>query len=74
MRYVVIVTTLTALAVAAWLRAETQSNRLVWDHFDVVKPGMLYRSGQLNPDQLVQAVRTYGLKTVVSFQIPGQGV
>ncbi|HEV3121445.1 MAG TPA: protein tyrosine phosphatase [Isosphaeraceae bacterium] len=74
MRYVVILTTLTALAVAAWLKAETQNNRLVWDHFDVVKPGILYRSGQLNPHQLAQAVRIYGLKTVVSFQIPGQGV
>ncbi|MEO6811690.1 MAG: protein tyrosine phosphatase, partial [Isosphaeraceae bacterium] len=50
------------------------SNRLVWDHFDVVKPGVLYRSGQLTGDQLAAAVRLYGLKTVVNFQIPGPGI
>ena len=51
---------LAAIAVvgmSAWLTGETQRNRLVWDHFDVVKPGILYRSGQLNPDQLTAAVR-----------------
>jgi protein tyrosine/serine phosphatase len=67
------------LAVAAagagvWVTVETRRNRLVWDHFDVVKRGVLYRSGQLNPDQLDDAIRRYGLRTIVSFQIPGEGV
>ena len=47
-------------ALAIWLTVETRRNRLVWDHLDVVKPGILYRSGQLNPDQLAagrQALR-----------------
>lgn len=61
-------------AVGIWLTVETRNNRLVWDHFDVVKPGILYRSGQLNPDQLRDAVRIHGIRTVVSFQLPGQGV
>ena len=66
---------LVAAAVAGvWLTVETRRNRLVWDHFDVVKRGQLYRSGQLNPDQLRQANRQYGLRTVVSFQIAGEGV
>lgn len=69
---------LAALAAAAgagaWLTVETRRNRLVWDHFDVVKRGHLYRSGQLNPDQLRRAIRLYGLRTVISFQVPGQGV
>ena len=60
-----------AIAVSAWLTTEDRRNRLVWDHFDVVKPGLLYRSGQLNPGQLTEAVRRYGIKTVVNLQIPG---
>ena len=59
---------------SAYLGLETRRNRLVWDHFDVVKPDVLYRSGQLNPEQLAEAVRKYGLKTVVNFQRPGPGV
>lgn len=59
---------------AVWLTVLSRSNRLVWDHFDVVKPGILYRSGQLELDQLEKAVRLYGLKTVVNFQLPGPGV
>ena len=57
-----------------WLIAESRNNRLVWDHWDVVKRGILYRSGQLNPDQLDDAIKAYGLKTVVSLQLPGEGV
>ena len=68
---------LVALAIAAatlWLAVEIRRNRLIWDHFDVVKPGVLYRSGQLNLDQLEAAVKSLHLRTIVSFQIPGQGV
>jgi hypothetical protein len=76
MRMVIALTALTAAAagVGAWLTVETQNNRLVWDHFDVVKRGILYRSGQLNPDQLERAVRGYGIRTLISFQHPGEGV
>ena len=63
-----------ALMVVLWVTIETRRNRLVWDHFDVVKPGILYRSGQLNPRQFVEVVRRYGIRTVISFQIPGAGV
>ena len=66
--------TAAAAALGAWLTVETRRNRLVWDHFDVVKRGVFYRSGQLNPDQLRGAVRRYGIRTVVSFQVPGEGV
>ena len=61
-------------AVTTYLGLETRRNRLVWDHFDVVKPDLLYRSGQLNPSQLAEAVKRYGLRTVVNFQRPGPGV
>ena len=54
--------------VGTWLGIETRRNRLVWDHFDVVKPNILYRSGQLNSDQLTAAIQRYGIKTVVNFQ------
>ena len=59
---------------ATWLTIEVKANRLVWDHFDVVTPGVLYRSGQLNPEQLAEAIRTYGLRTIVSFHLPGPDV
>lgn len=65
---------LTILVAAVWLTVQTRRNRLVWDHFDVVKRGVLYRSGQLNTDQLQDAVKRYGIKTVVNFQLPGKGV
>jgi protein tyrosine phosphatase (PTP) superfamily phosphohydrolase (DUF442 family) len=57
-----------------WLAVESRHNRLVWDHWDVVKRGYLYRSGQLNPKQLDDAINRYGLRTVVSLQLPGEGV
>src|SRR2546423_14492799 len=63
-----------AVTAALWLTIETRRNRLVWDHFDVVKPGILYRSGQLDGGQLEAAVRRYGIRTVVNFQIQGAGV
>ncbi len=58
-------------AVAGWMAVLDRQNRLRWDHWDVVKPGGLYRSGQLPGDQFAEAVRRYGLKTVVNFQLPG---
>jgi hypothetical protein len=60
--------------VALWVTVETRRNRLVWDHFDVVKPGILYRSGQLGSDQLEDVVARYAIRTVISFQIPGDSV
>lgn len=76
MRTAILLTTLTAIAASAgvYFTVETRNNRLVWDHFDVVKNGMLYRSGQLNSDQLEQAVKRYGIRTLISFQYPGAGV
>src|SRR5262249_20381065 len=74
MRTLIVLTALSGLAAGVWLTGETQRNRLVWDHFDEVKRGVLYRSGQLNGDQLEAAIRRYGIRTVISFQIPGEAV
>ncbi len=63
-----------AVATTGWMTSETRRNQIVWDHWDVVKQGMLYRSGQLRPEQLEQAIEKYHLKTVVNFQVPGPGV
>jgi protein tyrosine phosphatase (PTP) superfamily phosphohydrolase (DUF442 family) len=62
----------TAVGGAAWMVWLDRHNRLHWDHWDVVKHGILYRSGQLTSDQLTQAVRQYGIRTVVNFQLPGE--
>ena len=45
------------------------SETVIWDRFDTVKPGLLYRSGQLSPTQSQEAIETYGIKTVVNFQV-----
>ena len=50
------------------------SNTMIWDRFDTVKPGVLYRSGQLTTDQLRQAVKRYGIRTVVNFQVKDKTV
>ncbi len=67
---------LTALLGGAigWLIIEDRSNRLVWDHFDAVKHGRLYRSGQLTSDQLTEAIASLRLRTIVSFQTPSPQV
>lgn len=63
---------LTSAGAAAWMVALDRRNQLQWDHWDVVKPGILYRSGQLTSDQLAEAVERYGIKTVVNFQLPDE--
>jgi len=68
MRIGMIVVVLGVVMSSVWLGVETRRNRLVWDHFDVVKPDILYRSGQLTGDQLTQAIARYGIRTVVNFQ------
>jgi protein-tyrosine phosphatase len=62
---------LVAAAVAGWLVVLDRQGRLVWDHWDEVKRGVLYRSGQLTADQLTNAVRRHNIRTVVNLQLPG---
>lgn len=62
------------LGTTAWMTSAAQRRQYVWDHWDVVKHGTLYRSGQLPADQLEAAIRTYRLRTVVNFLIPGKDV
>ena len=52
----------TAAGGAAWMAWLDRHNRLHWDHWDVVKHGVLYRSGQLKLDELV--TRTYPLDEI----------
>ena len=63
---------LASVGVAGWMIVLDRQNRLHWDHWDVVKPGILYRSGQLSSTQLIKAVGQYGIRTVVNFQLPGR--
>ena len=63
---------LASVGVAGWMIVLDRQNRLHCDHWDVVKPGILYRSGQLTSTQLTEAVRRYGIRTVVNFQLPGR--
>ena len=61
-----------AALVAAWLISMDRQGRLVWDHWDEVKRGVLYRSGQLAPDQLAEAIKRYNIRTVINLQWPGE--
>lgn len=38
------------------------------ENFDVVDPGRFYRSAQLTPNELVEVVNKYGIKTVISLR------
>ncbi|GAC1473121.1 MAG: hypothetical protein NVSMB9_21200 [Isosphaeraceae bacterium] len=73
-RAIILLALMIAVGIGTWITVETRQNRLVWDHFDVVKRGVLYRSGQLNPSQLEKAIRVHGIRTLISFQISGEGV
>jgi protein tyrosine/serine phosphatase len=63
---------LASACLAGWMIVLDLQNRLLWDHWDVVKPGILYRSGQLTGPQLTQAVSQYGIRTVVNLQLPDE--
>jgi protein-tyrosine phosphatase len=63
---------LLAAAAAGWLIALDRQGRLVWDHWDEAKRGILYRSGQLTAAQLKEATRRYDIRTVVNLQMPGE--
>ncbi|MDB5350007.1 MAG: protein tyrosine/serine phosphatase [Planctomycetota bacterium] len=71
---IALIVIVTAVATTGYMTSETRRNQIVWDHWDEVKRDMLYRSGQLRPEQLEEAIRRYNLKTVVNFQVPGPGV
>ncbi|MGP0062022.1 MAG: fused DSP-PTPase phosphatase/NAD kinase-like protein [Isosphaeraceae bacterium] len=62
---------LAAVMVAGWLIMVDRQGQLVWDHWDEVKRGILYRSGQLSGDQLREAVKRYQIRTVINLQWPG---
>jgi protein tyrosine/serine phosphatase len=56
---------------AGWLIVLDRQGRLVWDHWDEAKRGVLYRSGQLTGDQLSAAIKRHGIRTVINLQLPG---
>jgi protein tyrosine phosphatase (PTP) superfamily phosphohydrolase (DUF442 family) len=57
---------------AGWLIVLDRQGRLVWDHWDESKRGILYRSGQLTNEQLTQASHRFGIRTVINLQMPGE--
>jgi protein-tyrosine phosphatase len=63
---------LLAAAAAGWLIVLDRQGRLVWDHWDESKRGILYRSGQLTSPQLTEATRRFGIRTVINLQMPGE--
>jgi protein tyrosine phosphatase (PTP) superfamily phosphohydrolase (DUF442 family) len=77
MRRSLLVSALLCTSLVAWWsgrHVERWLSRSVWDHWDVVKPGILYRSGQLGAEQLAAAAQRYGIRTIVNLQLPPHGV
>jgi protein tyrosine/serine phosphatase len=62
---------LAVAVLAGWLIVLDRQGRLVWDHWDEAKRGVLYRSGQLTGDQLTAAIKRHGIRTVINLQMPG---
>jgi protein tyrosine/serine phosphatase len=60
-----------AILLTGWLIVLDRQGRLVWDHWDEAKRGVLYRSGQLSGDQLTAAVKRQNIRTVINLQLPG---
>jgi protein tyrosine phosphatase (PTP) superfamily phosphohydrolase (DUF442 family) len=69
-----IATIVVSVGLATGLTLHAHREAWVWDHWDVVKPGVLYRSGALTPGQLEAAAGRFGIRTVVSFLRPGPAV
>jgi len=65
--WVALAIVLTGTGVALGIHQYAESR--VWERFDTVKPGVLYRSGQLSTAQLRDAIDHYGIRTVVNFQV-----
>lgn len=61
-----------AVAAALLLISFDRHGRLMWDHWDEVKRGILYRSGQLSARQLTEAVKLHQIRTIINLQMPGE--
>jgi protein-tyrosine phosphatase len=62
---------LVAVALTALLIVLDRQGRLFWDHWDEAKRGVLFRSGQLTPNQLAAAIERHNIRTVINLQLPG---
>lgn len=61
---------LALMAGSTWAAIALRRSQIIFDHFDVVVPGVFYRSGDLHPDQLRWVIERYGIKTIVNLQLP----
>ncbi len=63
-----------ALLVVGGLRlAWYLERRYPYYHFRTVEEGVLYRSAQLDPEDLADAVRRYGIRTIVNLRAADEG-
>lgn len=59
------------LAYLAPMAAVYAFNSLTNRNFHEVIPGKVYRSGSMNPQQLTEVIRHYGIRTVVDLRLGG---
>jgi protein tyrosine/serine phosphatase len=56
---------LVGLVAIVTVGAEYARKAFTWDNFGVVESGQIYRSGQLKPIQMKEAIRRHGLRSVL---------
>lgn len=59
-------TLMLAAVIAAIFAVKEFRHHIWWDNFGVVEHDRIYRSGQLQPHQLEEVIRRYGIKTVIN--------
>jgi len=56
------------LIAAGWATYHVVDSRYPYYHFRTVKEGAFYRSGQMTPEELEEAVARYGVRTVINLR------
>jgi protein-tyrosine phosphatase len=56
-----------AIITSVTIAARYVRKHIMWDNFGVVQSGKIYRSGQLKPRQLNEAIRRYRLRSVLNL-------
>jgi protein tyrosine/serine phosphatase len=71
---IVLLLILAIVLAEAVVTARYVKKRVLWDNFGAVVPGKIYRSGQLRPEHLREAIARYHLRTILSLSYEASGI